>query len=542
MVPQKWTKLKKRIFLQSGLVLFFCLPINLAFAAAPKAGTVSPSSGSAAPGFYTTFTCAYSDADGWANLKEAHFLISASSAGLTNSAYLYYNQNANKIYLRNDTNTAWLGGYAPGSSGTIENSQAKIMCAFSSASGSGTALTIKFYLFFKPAYSGKAYNSYLKAVDDNNNSVSWAQKGSFTVNNKPTVGTVMPFSGTVKTKTPTTFTATFTDFDGWQNLQEAYLLLNTSTSGANCVYVYYNQNTSLLYLRNEANTAWLGGFAPGSANIIQNSYASIDCSKTSISPNNTIFSVNWNITLKDAFIGAKNEYLYVKDDVNDSAGWTQAGSLTIQQGTGTPVTPAVSDDGKYTSSLSTLHAKWTTPDTDIAEFQYGIGSGFPGGTEVKGWTSTTAKEATASGLNLIVGATYFFNVKAKNSAGGWSNVGSSDGITVDKPPEICGLTPVDKGIFLEGDVIPIYACANFWGADKQEFQVSIDSVAVKPWFESLTSCTSCSGSGVSFTYAWQTKTGDRGSHKIKVEARDNRVEAVSKEINVYVAGKPFGPP
>jgi hypothetical protein len=307
------------------------------------------------------------------------------------------------------------------------------------------------------------------------------------------------------------------------------------------VYTYYNQDTNLLYLRNDAGTSWLGGFAPGSANIIQNSYASLDCSKTTVSPLNTILTVNWNITLKSTFTGAKFEYLYVKDDLNEFAGWTQKGSLTIQQGCSTPV---VTDDGKYTSSLSSLHAKWTTPDTDIVEYQYSIGSGFPGGTEVKGWTSTTTKEVTATGLNLIAGATYFFNVKAKNSAGVWSNVGSSDGITIDSPPEICTLNPADKSIFTETDSVSIYACANFRGADKQEFQVSLDGAIIKPWFESPTSClcAGISGSGTCFTYIWQTQAGNKGYHKIKVEARDNRVEVVSKEKNIYITRKPIGPP
>jgi hypothetical protein len=107
-------------------------------------------------------------------------------------------------------------------------------------------------------------------------------------------------------------------------------LINTSTSGANCFYGYYDQNTNKFYLRNDANTGWLGGFAPGANNIIENSYAKLDCTKSTISGSGTTLTVKWAITFKPAFGGQKNTYLYVKDDANAAAGWTQKGTYTIE--------------------------------------------------------------------------------------------------------------------------------------------------------------------------------------------------------------------
>ncbi len=395
-MPASRTTEKRFAFL--GLVLFFCLFLNLAFAATPTIGTISPVSGSTLPNVFTTFTCTYSDTDSWTNLKEAYLLISPNSATLTNSAYLYYDQNSNLIYLRNDANTAWLGGYAPGSSYSIENSQAKIMCAFSSASGSGTTLTVKFYLSFKTVYSGKSYNSYLKIVDDTYGTAGWTQKGAYIVNNPPSLGYVSPSSGTFTINTPVTFTTTFSDFDGWQQLQGVYLLVNTSTSGANCAYVYYNQNTNQLFLRNDTNTAWLGGYTPGSAYTVENSYAKLDCSKSTVSPNGTILSVNWNITFKSSFTGIKNLYLYVIDDVNAYNGWTQKGSITIASGsttapqicTTTPVEKSTFTEGDSVSVYACANFFGST----TKEFQVSVN-----GTVIKPWFQSAAS-CTCNGSGI----------------------------------------------------------------------------------------------------------------------------------------------
>ena len=97
-----------------------------------------------------------------------------------------------------------------------------------------------------------------------------------------------------------------------------------------------------------------------------------------------------------------------------------------------PTTPVVTDDGEYTSSTAWLHAIWSSSDSEsgIAEYQYAISTS-PGGTDVVDWTSAgTATEVTHSGLNLIIGGTYYFSVKAKNGKGLWSEIGTSDGITV----------------------------------------------------------------------------------------------------------------
>lgn len=344
-------------------LFFFWLSGFPAFAASPTIGTLTPTSGSAEPNIAKTFSASYTDTDGWANLKEAYLLISASSTALANSAYLYYDQNTNLLYLRNDANTGWLGGYAPGSVNTIENSQVSINCSLTTTSASTYTLTINFNITFKPAYSGKTYNTYLRVVDDTTLVAAWTRKGYYTVNRVPLLGTITPSSGTGQVNSAQTFTATYSDPDGWQNIQYVYLLINTSASGANCLYGYYNQNTNLLYLRNDANTGWLGGYAPGSVNTIENSYAKLNCASTSVSGSGTTLTLNWSVTLKPPFTGIKNTYLYVRDDVNAYVYYTKKGTWTIPNNPPTLGTISPSSGSSAPNQTVSFTSSYSDPDT-----------------------------------------------------------------------------------------------------------------------------------------------------------------------------------
>jgi hypothetical protein len=97
-----------------------------------------------------------------------------------------------------------------------------------------------------------------------------------------------------------------------------------------------------------------------------------------------------------------------------------------------PTTPVVIDGGATTPTGTELFASWTSedPDSGIREFQYAIGK-TPGGTDVRPFTSTNQNSAIVSGLNLDLGVTYYFAVKAVNNGALTSDVGVSDGIRFD---------------------------------------------------------------------------------------------------------------
>ncbi|MDD5194777.1 MAG: hypothetical protein PHQ96_03765, partial [Candidatus Omnitrophica bacterium] len=74
----------------------------------------------------------------------------------------------------------------------------------------------------------------------------------------------------------------------------------------------------------------MGGYTPGSGNIIQNSYAILDCSKTTVSGSGDTLTIAWAVTFKSTFTGLKNMYLSVKNNGNLGSGWVKKGSWVIR--------------------------------------------------------------------------------------------------------------------------------------------------------------------------------------------------------------------
>jgi hypothetical protein len=297
----------------------------------PAPVSVSPNFGCGPTEVAKTFIAIYADPNGFRDFKDARLLID-TDLDKKNCFYGLYNQNTNMLYLRDDANTAWLGGFTPGSANVIENSYARLDCSKTRVSGSLNNLTVKWNIIFKSAFAAaKTNNIYLYATDDSNAYCAWANKGSWLVgaNSAPVAETITPASGASNAGQQVSFTTTYTDPNGYADLKENRLLINTSTSSSNCAPLYYDQNSNKLYLRNDTNTAWLGGYAPTSANVIENSYAKLDCSKTTVSGAGTKLTVKWSVIFKSGFSGAKKTYLYAKDDSNAASGWIQKGSWTI---------------------------------------------------------------------------------------------------------------------------------------------------------------------------------------------------------------------
>lgn len=147
-----------------------------------------------------------------------------------------------------------------------------------------------------------------------------------------------------------------------------------------------------------------------------------------------------------------------------------------------PSTPLVIDDGEITTDTTSLHFRWFSqdPESGIIDYKCAISTS-PKGADVVDWTSCGDKtEIEVTGLDLSVGKDYYLSVKARNGAGLWSDVGISDGITIDKVevqevieekmppppltlplPEIAPTTP---------DEVPKYEELNFFG--EENFRVA----------------------------------------------------------------------
>jgi hypothetical protein len=145
-------------------------------AAPPTLVSVTPSSGS---GSSQTFSFLYSDQKGYTSITTLQTIIN-SSRSASSGCYLLHYPLANVFYLSNDAGTAWLGPVALGQAGSLQNSQCTVNTGSSSASGSGSNLTVNLVLSFKPAFGG-AKNVYMDAIDGYTLDSGWQQKGTWTI-------------------------------------------------------------------------------------------------------------------------------------------------------------------------------------------------------------------------------------------------------------------------------------------------------------------------------------------------------------------------
>lgn len=304
---------------------------------------ITPVSGTNNIGETQIFTSTYLDADGTSNISSANFKITlpGSPAKIFNCLY---DKALNKLYVRNDADNAWLGGNAPGSSGvTITNSQGTLNVAGSSVSTSGNMLTVNWSVSLKSPMVGTSTTS-LYVTDAQSHTDGWDDQGTWTVRPEydPDTVSISPSAGSTAANAATTITSVYSDANGGGTIKNAYLNINETTGLIRGVYVLYDQVNNLLYLRNETDTSWLGGYAPGSSNTISNALGSLNCANTTVSVSGNNLTVNWNITLTGNMAGSNNLYMFVTDKTNRTSGaWDTMGTWTIT-GNVAPVNDSVS--------------------------------------------------------------------------------------------------------------------------------------------------------------------------------------------------------
>ena len=140
----------------------------------PAVVSVSPASGS---GSTVTFTAKYSDSGGGSTLTSAALLVN-STASTAYGCYVTYNPGLNVFSLYNDAGTAVLSTVTPGGQ-AAQNDECALNGAGSSASMSGTSLTVTFSITFQPPFTG-SQSVYLSAADASSNT-GLQVEGSYTV-------------------------------------------------------------------------------------------------------------------------------------------------------------------------------------------------------------------------------------------------------------------------------------------------------------------------------------------------------------------------
>jgi len=246
----------------------------------PSANSLTPVNISTEPGVAQSFTAGYSDPDGWQNISDASLLLS----GVTHNELMHYNPATDKFTLLGAS-----GNCSPGQMATLSNGFLTLNCVASSVSSYGTTLMVTFNLTPQPPLSGAPYQLIIGVVDQGgaNNSKT---AGYWIVNRPPSADSVSPMNSTTAVGTAQTFTAVYSDPDGWQNIAAANFYLS-GNGGLHNEWLHYLVAPNLFTMLGTSDSC-----NPGQAKTISNGYLTLDCGASGISGSGTTLTVTFVVT------------------------------------------------------------------------------------------------------------------------------------------------------------------------------------------------------------------------------------------------------
>ena len=290
------------------------------------ADAVAPNAGS---GTTQTFSFTYSDSVGATDVTTAWAWFNTSLASSSaRSCLVYYDRAARTVNLIDDTATQWVSN-SLSSGATLQNSQCSVSLAGSSATTSGTTLTLNLAMTFKSAFAG-AKNIYMYTASATIGNSGWQDRGDWDVAGTGgaavTADSATPSSGSGATQI---FTLRYSSTLGAGDLATTWVWFNTTSSGSaaySCL-VYYDVAAARVYLLNDAATQWTSR-SLSSIYGLQNSQCSVSIPSSSVSMSGTTLALNLAVTFKSAFAGAKNIDMYAGNVAGLNSGWQNRGSWT----------------------------------------------------------------------------------------------------------------------------------------------------------------------------------------------------------------------
>jgi len=282
----------------------------------------------------TTLTSLYRDPNGFADLRKCYMLV-CENFNQANSVFVWYDKSSNKVYLKNDANTSWGTGYTASTDITLSNSQCEVYVKDTVAAGSGTDLTVVWSFRLKPIMTERNLYSWMYVTDSKGLSDGWKKVGTHYALIAPACVGVTPSTGYVETitlqaGTPQLFTTQFVDNNGYADIYKCYFQLSVTSSQANAVLLLYDAKLKKVFLKNDKNTAWSAGYAPGTNVTLENSQCTLHVIDTKVTTSDTYsLTIDWSITLKRGQFGKKLcERTYIQDTELLNSGWHVDGYVT----------------------------------------------------------------------------------------------------------------------------------------------------------------------------------------------------------------------
>jgi hypothetical protein len=297
----------------------------------PQVLSIDPNAGPLLIDAKTMLTSVYRDVNGFADLRKCYMLV-CDGFTQANAMLLWYDKATNKVYLKNDANTSWGTGYAAGTDITLSNSQCEVYVKDITATGAGSDLTVNWSFKLKPSMTDKNLYSWMYVTDSKAAFDGWKKMGTHFTPVAPVCVAVHPSTGTVQTGTPTLFTAQYSDDNGTPDIYQCYFQIGQTGSLANNVVVLYDAKQGRVFLRNNANTSWGTGYAPGTDVVLENSQCKVYVANTVVTPSGSDnLSIDWSIELKAALIPKLlGERMYCRDNEYMNSAWKLKGYVRAQ--------------------------------------------------------------------------------------------------------------------------------------------------------------------------------------------------------------------
>ncbi len=284
-----------------------------------------------------TFTFRFEDPNGAADLNVLNVIVKNVLDGRTACyiAYVTSGPTTGTMFLVNDAGDAggpFAGSLPIPSTGTIGNSQCTINGTGSSASMSGNRLTLNVNMTFTAALAGNMV-IYQAARDQAANNSGWVTKGVWNIPlGPPSSPGVVSMSPQRVTGSSLTLVTTFSDNDGFADLNIVNILINNAIDGRQACYIAFVRPTGDLLLVNDAGDAG-GPFAgntiiPGGGTV-SNSQCTINAAASSVSGSGNNLTLTLSISFTPAFKGDRIIYVAPRDVAENNPGWQSMGTVTV---------------------------------------------------------------------------------------------------------------------------------------------------------------------------------------------------------------------
>jgi len=305
----------------------------------PGATSVTPPSGS---GSTQTFNFTVSESGGASKVTVINVLINNVLDG-RQACYLAFTPDgpaAGNLYLVDNEGDA-AGPYTETFvasnltlTGIVQNGQCTVTATGSSFSTNGNSATLTLAMAFSPSFAGNKV-VYLAAGAGTSSNSGWQALGTWNVPGPaasgPAVSGMSPASSNGLTQT---YTFTFTDSNGWQDIGIANILVNSDLDGRHACYLAYvpaGANTGMLHLLVDNPVDAGGPFTnlvlPGTGSI-SNSQCTISGAGASASGSGNTLTLTLPITFSQSFAGNNIFYLAARNNTLNS-GWQAVGTVAV---------------------------------------------------------------------------------------------------------------------------------------------------------------------------------------------------------------------